>query len=46
MSKAKQKTFVEVRNLVQKRFISEKKKVNLKLQIEKKILDYEIIETN
>ena len=46
ISKAKQKTFAEVRNLVQKRFISEKKKVNLKLQIEKKILDYEIIETN
>ena len=46
ISKAKQKTFAKVRNLVQKRFISEKKKVNLKLQIEKKILSYEIIETN
>ena len=46
ISKAKQKTFAEVRNLVQKRFISENKKVNLKLQIEKKILGYEIIETN
>jgi len=46
ISKAKQKTFAEVRNLVQKRFISEKKKVNLKLQIEKKISGYEIIETN
>ena len=34
----------DVKDLVLKRFIDEKKKSNLKLQIEKKISNYEIIQ--
>lgn len=41
---SQQKTFYDVKDLVLKRFIDEKKKSNLKLQIEKKISNYKIIQ--
>jgi len=44
ISKAKQKTFEDVSDLVLKRFISERKKENLKLELEKKISSYQIID--
>ena len=44
ISKAKQKTFEDVSELVLKRFISERKKENLKLELEKKISSYQIID--
>jgi hypothetical protein len=44
ISKAKQKTYDDVSDLVLKRFISERKKENLKLEIEKKISSYQIID--
>ena len=44
ISESQQKTFYDVKDLVLKRFIDEKKKSNLKLQIEKKISNYEIIQ--
>jgi len=42
--KAKQKTYEDVSELVLKRFISERKKENLKLELEKKISSYQIID--
>tara|TARA_B100000900_G_scaffold345757_1_gene310255 strand:- start:1159 stop:1989 length:831 start_codon:yes stop_codon:yes gene_type:complete len=44
ISKAKQKTYDDVSDLVLKRFISERKKENLKLEIEKRISSYQIID--
>ena len=44
ISESQQKTFYDVKDLVLKRFIDEKKKSNLKLQIEKKISNYKIIQ--
>jgi hypothetical protein len=44
ISKAKQKTYDDVSDLVLKRFISERKKANLKLELEKKISSYQIID--
>ena len=44
ISVAKQKSYDEVSDLVLKRFISERKKTNLKLELEKKISSYQIID--
>ena len=44
ISKAKQKSFDEVSDLVLKRFIGERRKENLKLELEKKISSYQIID--
>ena len=44
ISDAKQKAYDEVSDLVLKRFISERKKTNLKLELEKKITSYQIID--
>ena len=44
VSEAKQKSFDEVSDLVLKRFISERRKENLKLELEKKISSYQIID--
>ena len=44
ISKAKQKSFDEVSDLVLKRFIDERRKENLKLELEKKISSYQIID--
>jgi len=44
VTEAKQKSFDEVSDLVLKRFISEKRKANLKLELEKKISSYQIID--
>ncbi len=44
VSEAKQKSFDEVSDLVLKRFFSEKRKENLKLELEKKISSYQIID--
>jgi len=44
ISDAKQKAYDEVSDLVLKRFISERKKTNLKLELEKKISSYQIID--
>ena len=44
ISEAKQKTYDEVRDLVLKRFISEKNKEGFKLELEKKISNYQIID--
>ena len=44
ISEAKQKSFDEVSDLVLKRFIGERRKENLKLELEKKISSYQIID--
>ena len=44
ISEAKQRTYDDVSELVLKRFISERKKENLKLEQEKKISSYQIID--
>ena len=44
ISEAKQRTYDDVSELVIKRFISERKKENLKLELEKKISSYQIID--
>ena len=44
VTEAKQKSFDEVSDLVLKRFISERRKANLKLELEKKISSYQIID--
>ena len=44
ISDAKQKPYDEVSDLVLKRFISERKKTNLKLELEEKISSYQIID--
>mgnify|MGYP001330063038 FL=1 len=44
ITEAKQKSFDEVSDLVLKRFISERRKSNLKLELEKKISSYQIID--
>tara|TARA_Y100001936_G_scaffold190838_1_gene189822 strand:+ start:5970 stop:6800 length:831 start_codon:yes stop_codon:yes gene_type:complete len=44
ISEAKQRNYNEVRDLVLKRFISEKNKEDLKLELEKKISNYQIID--
>ena len=44
VTEAKQKSFDEVSDLVLKRFISERRKANLKLELEKKISRYQIID--
>ena len=44
ISEAKQRTYDDVSELVLKRFISERKKENLKLELEKKISSYQIID--
>jgi len=44
ISDAKQKSYDEVSDLVLKRFISERKKTNLKLELEEKISSYQIID--
>ena len=44
VTEAKQKSFEEVSDLVLKRFISERRKANLKLELEKKISSYQIID--
>jgi hypothetical protein len=44
ISEAKQRTYGDVSELVLKRFISERKKENLKLELEKKISSYQIID--
>ena len=44
ITEAKQKSFDEVSDLVLKRFISERRKANLKLELEKKISSYQIID--
>ena len=44
ISEAKQKSYDEVRDLVLKRFISEKNKEGFKLELEKKISNYQIID--
>ena len=44
ITEAKQKSFDEVSDLVLKRFISERRKANLKLELEKKISGYQIID--
>ena len=44
VTEAKQKSFDEVSDLVLKRLISERRKANLKLELEKKISSYQIID--
>ena len=44
ISVAKQRAYDDVSDLVLKRFISERKKANLKLELEKKISSYQIID--